>query len=44
VLNTADGWYPAIESSGATREGAWVAAVTALLNLSKWPTGTRLAL
>jgi hypothetical protein len=26
VLNTADGWYPAIDSSGgATREGAWVA-------------------
>ncbi len=23
VLNTADGWYPAIDSSGATREGAW---------------------
>jgi hypothetical protein len=28
----------------ATRHEAWVAEVTALLNLSKWPTGTRLAL
>lgn len=25
ALNTADGWYPAIDSSGATREGPWVA-------------------
>jgi len=23
VLRTADGWYPVIDSSGATREGTW---------------------
>jgi hypothetical protein len=44
VLNTADGWYPAIDSGGATRDGAWVAEATALVDLSKWPTGTRLIL
>ena len=44
VLNTADGWYPAIDSSGATREGAWVAEATKLVDLSKWPTGARLTL
>jgi hypothetical protein len=44
VLNTADGWYPAIDSSGATRESASVVEATKLVYLSKWPTGTRLAL
>jgi hypothetical protein len=34
VLNTADGWYPAIESSGATRQDAWVAEATKLVDLS----------
>ncbi|VBA43734.1 hypothetical protein LAUMK13_04674 [Mycobacterium innocens] len=43
VLNTADGWYPAIDSGGI-RDGAWVAEATALVDLSKWPTGTRLIL
>jgi hypothetical protein len=28
VLNTADGWYQTIDSSGATREGAWVVEAT----------------
>lgn len=32
VLNTADGWYPAIDSSGATRDGAWVAEATKLVD------------
>jgi hypothetical protein len=25
ILNESDGWYPAIESSGGIRDGAWVA-------------------
>jgi hypothetical protein len=44
VLNTADGWYPAIDSSRATREGAWVAETHQTGDLSKWSTGTRLTL
>jgi len=43
-VNTADGWYPAIESSGATREGAWVAETHPTGDLLKWPTGSRLTL
>ena len=35
---------PAIDSSGATREGACVAEATKLVDLSKWWTGTRLTL
>jgi hypothetical protein len=33
VLNTADGWYPAINSSGATREAPGVAGPTELVDL-----------
>jgi len=44
VLNTADGWYQAIDSSGATREGAWGRRATKLVDLSKWSTGTQLTL
>jgi hypothetical protein len=44
VLNTAEGWYPAIDSGGGIREGAWVAEATALVDLSAWPAGTRLIL
>ena len=44
MLNTADGWYPAIESGGGIRDGAWVAEATELVDLSKWPAGTRLIL
>jgi hypothetical protein len=33
VLKTADGWYPAIDSSGATRESAWVAEPAKLVDL-----------
>jgi hypothetical protein len=44
VLTTGGGWYPAIEAGGGIREGAWVAEATGLLDLSKWPTGTRLIL
>ncbi|MCP9492057.1 MAG: IS1380 family transposase [Solirubrobacteraceae bacterium MAG38_C4-C5] len=34
-------WTPAYDADGAVREGAWVAEVTDLLDLSKWPTGMR---
>ena len=44
TLNLADGWYPAIDAGGDLREGAWVAEATPLVNLSAWPTGTRLVL
>ncbi len=44
VLNTADSWYPAIDSGGGIREGAWVAEATSLVQMTGWPTGTRLIL
>lgn len=44
VLNTQDSWYPAIDSDGGIRDGAWVAEATHLCDLSKWPPGTRLIL
>jgi hypothetical protein len=44
VLNTAHGSYPAIDSSGAIPEAPSVAEPTELVDLSKWPTGTRLTL
>lgn len=34
-------WAPAIDAEGELREGAWVAEVTDLLNLSRWPKGMR---
>ena len=44
TLNLAEGWYPAIDTTGAIRDGAWVAEATTLVNLSSWPPGTRLIL
>ena len=44
TLSLANGWYPAIDSSGDLRDGAWVAEATSLVNLSTWPPGTRLIL
>jgi hypothetical protein len=44
VLNATDGWYPAIDSGGGLREGAWVAEATGLVEMSGWPAGTRLIL
>jgi len=44
TLNLGDGWYPAIDTDGGIRDGAWVAEATNLVNLSSWPTGTRLVL
>jgi hypothetical protein len=44
ILNTANSWYPAIDSGGGIRDGAWVAEATALVDMSAWPAGTRLIL
>ncbi len=35
-------WKPAVNQDGAPREGAWVTELTGLLDLSSWPSGTRL--
>jgi hypothetical protein len=34
-------WAPAYDSDGSIRNGAWVAELTDLLDLSGWPTGMR---
>jgi hypothetical protein len=34
-------WAPAYDADGQVRDGAWVAEVTGLLNLAKWPKGMR---
>ena len=34
-------WLPAIEENGEVRDGAWVAELTELLDLSAWPVGSR---
>lgn len=34
-------WAPAYDAGGRVRDGAWVADVTGLLNLSTWPNGMR---
>jgi len=44
ILNTAGAWYPAIETGGGIRDGAWVAEATTLVDMSTWPPGTRLIL
>jgi len=44
TLNIGQGWYPAIDTDGAIRDGAWVAEATDLVNLSSWPARTRLIL
>jgi hypothetical protein len=44
TLNLGRGWYPAIDTNGGIRDGAWVAEATTLVNLSSWPAGTRLIL
>jgi len=44
ILNTNDSWYPAIDSDGDIRDGAWVAEATGLVEMSTWPAGTRLIL
>lgn len=42
--STSPGWYPAIDSSGDIRDGAWVAEATTLVNLATWPARTGLIL
>lgn len=37
----ASAWTPAYDSNGEIRDGAFVAELTGLLDLSKWPTGMR---
>ena len=34
-------WTPAYDGDGQVRDGAWVAELTGLLNLSSWPKGMR---
>ena len=43
-LDGIDVWYPTINADGTMRDGAWVAEATALLDLSAWPTGSRVIL
>jgi hypothetical protein len=43
-LVPAECWHPAVEADGSLRDGAWVAEVTGLLDLSAWPEGCRLIL
>jgi hypothetical protein len=43
ILNLPEGaWRPALNQDGQPREGAWVTELTGLLDLSSWPSGTRL--
>ncbi len=44
TLNRGHGWYPAVDTDGGIRDGAWVAEATTLVDLSSWPAGTRLIL
>jgi hypothetical protein len=37
-------WHPAIDTDGSTRDGAWVAEATGLVQLGSWPEGSRLIL
>lgn len=37
-----DAWSPATDTGGGIRDGAWLAEVTSLVDLSAWPAGSRL--
>jgi len=37
----AECWQPAYDGNGQARDGAWVADITGLLDLSSWPAGMR---
>ncbi len=37
-------WAPAVETGGGIREGAWVAEATSMIDLDRWPVGSRLIL
>jgi hypothetical protein len=42
VLKVPDGsWTPAYDGNGQVRDGAWVAGITGMLDLSSWPAGMR---
>jgi hypothetical protein len=34
-------WAPAYDADGQVRPGAWVAEITGMLDLAKWPEGMR---
>ena len=36
-----DAWTPAYDIDGQPRDGAWIAEITGLLDLAKWPAGSR---
>ena len=36
-----NGWTKAYDSNGTERDGAWVADITGMLDLSSWPAGMR---
>jgi hypothetical protein len=38
------GWHPAIQTDADLRDGAWVAEATGMIDLSRWPEGSRLIL
>lgn len=47
LMHVRDGftvWYPAVQTDGDERGGAWIAEATQLVDLSGWPAGTRLIL
>ena len=44
LLEGSRGWYPAINTDGSIRDGAWVAEATGLVDLTAWPEHTRLVL
>ena len=44
ILNYGDFSFPAIDSGGGLREGAWVAEAADLVDMGGWPVGTRLIL
>jgi hypothetical protein len=44
TLTAKRAWYPAIETGGGIRDGAWIAEATGLVDLGNRPAGTRLIL
>ena len=37
-------WHPALQTDGDLRDGAWVAEATGMIDLGRWPEGSRLIL
>lgn len=42
VISQEEDWVRALETDGSPRNGAWVAELSDLVDLSSWPAGTRL--